>query len=42
MAGAYLSYPDLDEAIGKYKVQGGLFKKITGFFGRSWSDLYFN
>eukprot|EP00347_Sterkiella_histriomuscorum_P021997 403332041 len=35
LAGAYLTYPDLDESIAKYKVQGGLFSKISGFFGRS-------
>lgn len=35
LAGTYVAYPQLDEAIGKYKVQGGLFSKITGFFGRS-------
>jgi len=34
LAGAYVSYPDLAESIGKYKVGGGLFKKITGLFGR--------
>ena len=34
MAGQYLTYPSLDEAIGKYKVQGGLFSKISGFFGK--------
>jgi hypothetical protein len=35
LAGTYLSYPNLDEQIAKYRVQGGLFKKLTGFFGRS-------
>ena len=35
MAGQYLAYPSMDEAIGKYKVQGGLFSKISGFFGGS-------
>lgn len=35
LAGAHISYPNLDEPMGKYKVQGGgLFKKITGLFGR--------
>ena len=35
LAGAYVSYPDVSESLGKYKAGGGLFKKITGFFGRS-------
>ena len=34
LAGAYVSYPNLDDALSKFKVQGGLFKKITGLFGR--------
>ena len=34
LAGTYVAYPDLQETIGKYKVQAGLFKKLTGFFGR--------
>ena len=34
LAGAYLEYPDLAEPLGKYKTGGGLFKKITGLFGR--------
>ena len=33
LAGAYIEYPNLDESIAKYKVQGGLFSKISGFFG---------
>lgn len=38
MAAAYVSYPDLEESLGKYRNQGaaaGLFKKLTGFFGRT-------
>jgi hypothetical protein len=37
LAGAYVSYPNLDDPMSKYKAQGagGLFKKLTGFFGRS-------
>jgi len=36
LAGDQLSYPSLEEPIGKYKTAGagGLFKKLTGFFGR--------
>jgi len=36
LAGAYLTYPDFEESLGKYRAQGGggLFKKLTGFFGR--------
>ena len=34
LAGTYVGYPDLQEALGKYKAAGGLFKKLTGFFGR--------
>lgn len=34
LAGAYLTYPDLTEPLGKYKAGGGLFKKFTGLFGR--------
>jgi hypothetical protein len=35
LAGDQLSYPNLEEPIGKYKSAGGagLFKKLTGFFG---------
>lgn len=36
LAGAYVDYPDLTEPLGKYKAAGGLFKKLTGFFGRWW------
>jgi hypothetical protein len=35
LAGAYVKYPDLAESLGKYKQGQGLFKKLTGFFGRS-------
>jgi len=37
LAGSHLTYPSLDEPLSKFKsaAQGGLFKKITGFFGRS-------
>ena len=38
LAGAHLAYPSLKEPMGKYKGQqaaGGIFKKLTGFFGRS-------
>ena len=35
MAGAHIQYPDLTESLNKYRPQGGLFKKLTGFFGRS-------
>jgi hypothetical protein len=35
LAGTYLTYPNLEEAMGKYRAGGGgLFKKLTGFFGR--------
>ena len=34
VAGTYIEYPDLEEAMTKYKAQGGFFKKFTGFFGR--------
>lgn len=34
LAGTYITYPNLEEPMGKYKVGGGLFKKITGLFGR--------
>ena len=34
VAGTYIEYPDLEEAMAKYKAQGGFFKKFTGFFGR--------
>lgn len=36
LAGTYLTYPNLEEPLGKYRSQGGggLFKKLTGFFGR--------
>ena len=38
LSGAHLAYPSLEEPLGKYKTTGaagGLFKKLTGFFGRS-------
>ncbi len=38
LAGAHLTYPSLEEPLSKYKstgAAGGLFKKLTGFFGRS-------
>ena len=37
LAGAHVEYPSLEEPLAKYKTAqgaGGLFKKITGFFGR--------
>lgn len=34
LAGTYITYPDLTEPLTKYKETGGLFKKLTGFFGR--------
>jgi len=37
LAGTHLSYPSLEEPLGKYKTAAGatgLFKKLTGFFGR--------
>jgi hypothetical protein len=37
LAGTHLSYPSLEEPLGKFKSAGGatgLFKKLTGFFGR--------
>ena len=37
LAGTFIAYPDLTEALSKYKstgAGGGLFKKLTGFFGR--------
>lgn len=34
LAGAHVAYPSLDNALAQFKVQGGLFKKITGLFGR--------
>lgn len=40
MAATYIEYPNLEESLAKYKNQGaagGLFKKLTGFFGRSWT-----
>ena len=37
LAGSHLAYPNLEEPLTKFKGAqgGGLFKKITGFFGRS-------
>jgi hypothetical protein len=35
IAGAHLSYPSLEDALTKYKVKGGLFSGISGWFGRS-------
>lgn len=38
LAGSHLAYPSLEEPLSKFKgsaAQGGLFKKLTGFFGRS-------
>jgi hypothetical protein len=37
LAGGYLDYPSLEEPLAKFKTAGGaggLFKKLTGFFGR--------
>ena len=37
LAGTHLDYPSLEEPLGKYKSAAGatgLFKKLTGFFGR--------
>ncbi len=37
LAGGHLAYPSLEEPLSKFKTAGaagGLFKKITGFFGR--------
>lgn len=41
LAGAYIKYPDLGESLNKYKAAGGLFKKLTGFFGRSWGTCFY-
>ena len=40
LAGTHICYPSLEEPLGKYKGTtaggaGGIFKKLTGFFGRS-------
>jgi hypothetical protein len=37
LAGSHITYPSLDEPLSKFKTAaggGGLFKKITGLFGR--------
>lgn len=37
LAGTHVAYPNLEEPLAKYKstaAAGGLFKKLTGFFGR--------
>jgi hypothetical protein len=35
IAGTYLEYPSQEESVNKYRATAGLFKKLTGFFGRS-------
>jgi hypothetical protein len=35
LAGTYVNYPDLTEPLTQYKIGGGVFKKLAGFFGRS-------